>query len=137
MIAQVFDYCESTLEKEHRTRKGIVEEYNIRKWMGKLRWDCHSFMRPAYCTATLSCRAFLDSGGNVRIADLRIAFIAGDVLGDRHVVDRGFNTACARAPEVCSGAPKPSFPLDAWALGVIALSSMIGSRLFHPNVDRE
>ena len=71
----------------------------------------------------------------MRIADLGIAFAAGDVLDERYVADRGRSNAYTRAPDVCLGVTERACPPDIWALGVTTISLVSGSELFLPVTD--
>ncbi len=132
----VFDYLDSSIEHEFRLRRGFVSVSYVQKWMRQVTLGLAFLHAAGVVHGDLSmANVLLDSRSSVRIADLGIAFCAGDALESRPVEKRGYCTAYVRAPEVILGTSQPSFPVDVWALGVLTLTLLSGSRLFHPDTE--
>ncbi len=129
----VFEYMDASLESLFRTKRGQLDVLRIRSWMQQVALGlCFlHYVGIVHGDLTLA-NLLIGASGELRIADLGISFAATDTLDDRPADDRGFCTLYVRAPEILLGTTEPGPPLDIWAIGVLTLSLLSGSRLFHP-----
>ena len=134
----VFEYMDASLESVFRMKRGLLDILRVRSWMQQVALGL-SFLHNVnivHGDLTLS-NLLISASGELRITDFGISFAAADTLDDRPASVRGCSTLYVRAPESVMGTTEPGPPLDIWALGVLTLSLLSGSRLFHPTTAGE
>ena len=128
-LYMVFPYMDSSVEHQFRSRRGHLDRDVVVRWSREIVAGLTFLHSASIVHGDLTmANILLDAACSVRIADFGLAFSSNDSSDDR----RGYCTAYIRSPEVFLAADNPSFPVDIWALGVVVLTLLSGSRLFIP-----